>query len=280
MQKAICLGLVATAISCSAFSGVQNDVPSCYAANPKLGKTAPVASHELFVLIDQTTQLDRTLRQSVLENVGRLIKPGNAFTVATFSSFAQGRYMTIENAGTLETGLSDKERDDVAASALKSFDACMSGQFQFAAKLAANALNKAFEDTSGALVKSDVLASIKELSVRVKASPAKDRIIFMVSDMLENSSISTFYANQNVRKIDPVKEIAAVKAAKMFGDFGGARVFILGAGVVPDEKNSARGIYRDPKAIAALKDFWTEYFKKSGAEVVEFGQPALMIPVQ
>lgn len=280
MRKKISLCLAAMLLNVSAWAGVQNDVPSCYAANPKIGHAAPATERELFVVVDQTTLLDQNLRASVLENTGRLVKPGNAFTIATFSSFSQGRYMAIENAGTLEVGLPEKERDNLAASALKSFDACMNGQFQFAAKMVGGALNKALSGASSSLAKSDVIASIKELSVRVKASPAKDRIVFVVSDMLENSSVSSFYAAQNVRKVDPVKELAIVEKSQMFGDFGGARVFVLGAGIVSEESSKAKGVYRDPQAMAALRDFWTQWFAKSNARLVEFGSPALMVPVQ
>lgn len=271
---AICLLPVA------AYAGVQNDVPSCYAANPKIGRAAPAPDTELFVLVDQTTLLDQNLQNSVRENVARLIKPGTAFVIASFSAFSQGHYMEIINAGALETGLPDKARDDVAASALKTFDACMAGQQQFAVKMAAGALNKALGGSSPALAKSDVLASIKDLSARVRTSPARDRVVFIVSDMLENSTVSSFYAENNVRKIDPAKEMAAAASAKMIGDFGGARVFVLGAGIVPEDNGvKGKGVYRDPKTIAALKDFWTGVFSKSNAQLVEFGTPALMSAV-
>lgn len=281
MKKKIPVAIAAGLCLSTANAGVQNDVPSCYAANPKIGKQALAPETELFVLVDQTTVLDQNLQNSVRENVSRLIKPSTAFVVASFSAFSQGRYTEVINAGTLEVGVSKVERDDVPASTLKTFDACMAGQAQFAAKMAATALNKALGGSSATLAKSDVLASIKDLSGRVKASPAKDRIVFIVSDMLENSSVSSFYAGHNVRKIDPAKELAAATGAKMIGDFGAARVFVLGAGIVPEEGGGkVKAVYRDPKTVLALRDFWTQLFDKSNAKVVEFGTPALMSPVR
>ena len=46
---------------------------------------------ELFVIIDETTPLDRKLQDLVRENVGRLVVPSAAYVVASFSAFSQGR---------------------------------------------------------------------------------------------------------------------------------------------------------------------------------------------
>ena len=272
----------AAALACiagAAHAGLQNDIPSCYAAN-NMGRSAPAPERELFVLIDQTTLLDDKLRDSVRENVARFLKPGTAFVVADFSAFSQGRYMEILTAGTLEAPIPDKDRDAIGVKVLRSFDACMQGQANYGLRLAAGAVNKALDGASPSLARSDVLSSVTELSARVKRSSARDRVVFLVSDMLENSSVGSFYAAKNVRTIDPAKELKAAEAARMIGDFGGARVFVLGAGIVPEERGRPQGVYRDPKAVGALKEFWRQFFARSGADLVEFGTPALMAPVR
>lgn len=281
MKNVLLMALTLASLLRPAYAGVQNDIPSCYAANPRIGRVAPTPDTELFVLVDQTTLLDQNLQNSVRENVARLVRPGMAFVIASFSAFSQGRYMEILNAGALEVGLPNDVRDNAPASALKAFDACMAGQQQFGVKMAAVALNKALAGSSPVLAKSDVLASIRDLSARVRGAAAKDRVVFIVSDMLENSSVSSFYADSNVRKIDPMKELSLAADAKVIGDFGGARVFVLGAGLVA-EAASGKGktVYRDPKTIAALRDFWTQLFTKANAQLVEFGTPALMSAVR
>ena len=185
--------------------------------------------------------------------------------------------MDVLSAGTLEAPISESVRNGISVKALRTFDACMQGQYNYARNLVAQSVNMALAGSSGKLAKSDVMASIKELSVRVKQSTAKDRIVFIVSDMLENSSVSSFYAAQSVRLLDASKELAKAESAGMIGDFGGARVFVLGAGIVPE---AARGTYRDPKTMAALKDFWQQMLEKSNAQLMEFGAPALISPVQ
>lgn len=276
------LTLVVALLTPTAYAGVANDIPSCYAAN-KINVPVPATEAELFVLIDQTTPLDSNLQDSVRENVGRLVKQGSAFVVASFSSFGQGRYMQVESAGVIEGPIPAQKRDDISVKLLKNFDACMNGQLDYGRKAAAAALNKALGGSSPDLAKSDIVGSLKELSARVKASRAKDKVVFIVSDMLENSGISSFYANKNVRAIDPAAEIKKVEAAQMIGDFGGARVFVLGAGLLQENaggKNRDSGAYRNPKTIALLRQFWERYFSTSNATVVEFGAPALLAPVK
>lgn len=260
-------------------AGLQNDIPSCYAANHMQAATA-APERELFVLIDQTTLLDEHLRASVLENIQRFVQPGSAFVVGDFSAFSQGHYMEILNAGRLELPIPARDRDSIGVKVLRNFDACMQGQLAFGQKLALDAANRAMAGSTSTLARSDILASVKELAERVRQSSAKKKTVFLVSDMLENSSISSFYASGNVRVIDAEKELKRIEAARMFADFGGARVFVMGAGIVAEPTNTkGRGVYRDPKAMNALKSFWQNWFELSGAEVAEFGMPALITPV-
>ncbi|MBK5204451.1 MAG: hypothetical protein JJD98_03275 [Polaromonas sp.] len=277
------LALVAAVLlSPLAQAGVANDIPSCYAAN-KMKLAPPATETEVFVLIDQTTPLDASLQNSVRENAGRLIKAGSSFVIASFSSFGQGRYLEVLSAGTLEGGIDPKLRDDISVKLLRNFDACMAGQADFGRNAAAAALNKALSGTSPEFAKSDVMGSLKELSSRIRQSTARDKIVFLVSDMLENSGISSFYASKNVRAIEPAVELKKAQEAQAVGDFGGARVYVLGAGLVQENsggRNKDSGIYRNPKTMATLRQFWGSYFEASHAKLVEFGSPALLSPVK
>lgn len=264
------------------FAGLSNDVPSCYAAN-KIQVENPQTELELIVLVDQTTPLDADLQNSVRENVGRLIKGTSAFVIGSFSSFGQGRYLEVLSSGTLEGPIAQKVRDDISVKTIKNFDQCIAGQIDYGRKVAAGALNKALNGSSPDLSKSDIMGALKELSARVRQSTAKDKVVFLVSDMLENSAISTFYANKNVRAIEPAVELRKAKAAQVIGDFGGARVFVLGAGLVQENhggKNKDSGVYRNPKSMSLLREFWESYFESSNAKLVEFGAPALVNPVK
>jgi hypothetical protein len=139
-------------------------------------------------------------------------------------------------------------------------------------------LREGFQGSSGEIAKSDVMASLKDIAGKVRQSQAKEKVVLLVSDMLENSSITSFYTSQVVRKIDPAKELGLAQDNQLMADFADARVYVIGAGLLNDSKNKTA--YRDPKTMLALRSFWQSYFEKSHARLMEFGQPALLNPVQ
>lgn len=97
--------------------------------------------------------------------------------------------------------------------------------------------------------------------------------------MLENSSISSFYAHKNVRNINAQAELKKVDANQLFADFAGARVYVLGAGLIAAEKGKPE-VYRDPKTMKNLETFWRAYFEQSNAQLKGFGAPSLLVPVE
>lgn len=228
---------------------------------------------ELFVLIDQTTKFDNGLKQSVADNVKLFLKPNTSISVTQFSAFTQGHYTEVLMTGYINNDISESERNDISKPLLAKFDQCKNTQLKRGAAYSGMALKKAFTASSSDISKSDVLASLKDISNKVKQSKAKRKVVLLASDMLENSSISSFYEKQSVRQISPEKELEKVEANSLSGDFDGAKVYVIGAGLLPEE---TKGTYRTPQTIQALKVFWTKWFSKSNAVLVEFGQPALL----
>jgi hypothetical protein len=271
--------LLSIPLACSAFAASQNALPNCY-SYAKLNDPAKPAAVELFVIIDQTTPLDPALQQAVANNIKPFLQAGNAFSVTQFSAFTQGHYTDVLVMGKLDFVLDSNSRNDIGKAQLSKFDQCINVQVPNAAQLAGGGLKKAFSGTTSEVSKSDVLASLKDISAKVKQSTAQQKVVFVVSDMLENSTISSFYAKQAVRKIEPEKELKQVQDNQLFADFAGARVYVLGAGLLAEDAKQAKGVYRDPKTMAALQQFWRAYFQKSNGQLVEFGQPALLNAVR
>ena len=272
---------VILSLSASANAGLDNDVPSCYAANKFKTQSAP-ADKLLYVLIDQTVELDDGLRESVRSNVHRMIQPGTKFVIAQFSAFSQGRYLEVLNTGFVEHPMSEEQASNVPMSQLPSFNTCMKNQSQYAIGLIDKAAQSALNAATSTLNKSDILSALKSVSAVIKDEPVKDKVLFLVSDALENSSITNFYSKSSVAKIDPAKEIDKASAANMVGDFGGAKVYILGAGLLKPSKTGSRAErdgYRDPDTMRRLQSFWTDYFSRSNAQLVEIGAPALIRPI-
>ena len=108
---------------------------------------------------------------------------------------------------------------------------------------------------------------------------ARDKRIVLISDMLENSDLSSFYAKGLPREIKPADEFARMKAKGMTTDLRHAKIWVIGAGVVPVSDKKVLQSYRTSAVMAGLKTFWTQYFEESNAVMAGFGQPLLLAPI-
>jgi hypothetical protein len=272
---------IAAALAMPALAWAQgtanNALPDCidYA---KLPVKAQASATELFVVIDQTTPFQNELKQSIANQIVPLLVGGNSVSVYVFSAYTQGYYTRRLVRASLNPQLAQAVRDDISKTSLSKFDQCLAFQAKSVQQLAGDALRSAFGQSSATIAKSDILGSLKDISTQVKASTAQRKVVLLASDMLENSSISNFYAQNAVRKIDPAKELKVVADNKLGADFGGADVYVIGAGLI--NETGAKSTYRDPKTIGALQDFWGSYFQTSNAHLKGFGAPDLLGAIQ
>jgi len=275
----ILLGLMIFLLWCGlAEAGVNNDVPSCYETN-KIKPFDDTYDKMVYVLIDQTVQLDSVLQKSVLDNLLRVLQPGTRFVISEFSAFSQGRYLSVVHNGIIEAPIPQDQTGNVITSRLSSFDACIKNQLPFAQNLALKSAFQVMNQSTTTLDHSDILMALKMVSNSIANDPAKHKILFLVSDGLENSSITSFYANHGLRLINPSQEMTKIEQQHLLAKFGGARVFVLGGALFNESGGKSSGNYRSPQKLIALKDFWEDYFTKSDANLIEFGEPALISAV-
>ncbi|MEM5426332.1 hypothetical protein [Paraburkholderia ferrariae] len=264
-----------------AHAGLTNDVPSCYAAN-KIAAPQVQYDQLIYVLVDQTVQLDATLQKSVLDNVQGMLKPGTKFVIAEFSAFSQGHYLNVLHTGVIERPIPASEEGNVVMSRLRDFHTCMQQQLVYGQRLALATTAQVLKSGTSTLHQSDILMALKSVSSAVAQEKATHKLVFVVTDGLENSSVTSFYARNAVRHINPAVELKKAQDNNLFGDFGSARIYLLGAGVMQPAANGStaeRNGYRDPKTLMDLKQFWSGYFSRSNAQLVEFGAPALLEPL-
>jgi len=248
----------------------RNDVPSCYKA---LNITNPneTLQKELFILVDQTTILDKKLMIYTYKNMMNFIKNGYAVTIASFSSNANGKYTDVAYSGKLESLLPDNSKHDIAKKILRKYQGCMNGQYKYAKKKATKALVHTLKGANKKLPHSDILKSLDDIAEHIiTSSPAREKVVLLVSDMIEHSSITTFYSKGSLKKIDTQKELAKVKSSKHLANFSGAKIYVIGAGMVG--KNS----YRDSKTLGELTNFWEAYFGATNAQLQAIGTPMLL----
>ncbi len=261
----------------NARAGVQNQVPSCYAANQIEPADHLGYSRLIYVLVDQTVGWNADLEQSILDNLNANLTPGTKFVIAEFSAFSQGRYLDVVDTGIIENPMPVPQFDNTPIEKSKIFNACLADQRPYAVALADRGLLAVLRNSTGSLNHSDILSALQSVSTAIAADPAPNRLLLLASDGLENSAVASFYHHGNIRDIDPAAEIRRAGTAGLFGNLSGARVFVIGGALAG--KNAAAA-YRSPQVLEHLADFWRLYFQKSNARLIEFGEPALLEQVE
>ena len=267
-------GLLLIVLTLSTMLMARNDVPSCYEAL-KLTNPNPTVEKELFILVDQTTPLDKKMMIYTYKNMMKFIKNGYAVTIASFSANANGKYTDVAYAGKLENLLADDAKHDIAKKVLRKYQGCMNGQYKYAKKKATKALVGVLKGANKKLPHSDIIKSLDDIAKHIIApSHASTKVVLLVSDMIEHSSITTFYAKGHIKKIDVKKEMSNVKSSGHLANFSGASVYVIGTGTV-----GKKG-YRDAKTLSRLTDFWKNYFTTANAQLKAIGTPMLLEDVE
>ncbi len=252
----------------------RNDVPSCYEAL-KMENPNNTIEKELFILVDQTTPLDKNLMIYTYKNMMHFIKNGYAVTIASFSSNSNGKYTDVAYAGKLETLLPENAKHDIAKKVLRKYQGCMNGQYKYAKKKATKALVRTLKGANKKLPHSDILKSLDDIAKHIiKPSSAQEKVVLLVSDMIEHSSITSFYSKGSLKKINTEKEMEKLKKSGYIADFSGVKVYVIGAGMVGKKS------YRDSKSLKTLTSFWETYFQVTNAKLQAIGTPMLLEDVK
>lgn len=245
----------------------------------KLPYEQAAPEREIFVFVDETTVLDANLKAVVASQVARLVDGATAFQIGRFSAFLQDRYTDIVLSGAVEEEIPADKRFTLPARSLKTFEMCRQAKLRVARERVAGTVSGLLDGANNGIAKSDVLDSLARLSQAVAASKAERRVVLVVSDLLENSAITSFYKSNAVAQIDAKAELAKAEKAGVSGDFGGAEIYVAGGGVAPASAANAQN-YRNPKIVQALRDFWNGWFALSNGRVKEIGFPALIRPIE
>lgn len=255
------------------FFSYSNASNSCYDIY-KIGAKADTSINKaIFVLIDETTFFDKNLQEQILINSIKHINEGNYIYVAKFSAFIGNHYNEKVFEFKLDRPLNEEQRYNERKDNLKKLDKCLRDQINFVQAQTVSSIENSFLKPDENIAKSDIFYALADFGKNVISNiQANEKIVILASDLLENSTISSFYLKGTTRLIDVKKELQKVEKNNLFSDFGGSSLYVIGTGIVTG-KNSTT--YRDPKILSSLKKFWQEYFLKSNANLVEIGQPAL-----
>ena len=267
--------ILALALPCAALAAERNDLQSCYARNG-LSEIKPAGTgRELVVIIDQTIPMPEDLQRSSWGQIDRFVQAGDRVKLYTFSAFLPGEYLRLTYAGELDMPLEGEVRDDVNMRKLRGLDQCLTTQkkaFQAGfGKQFVNGLRQARQD----IPKSEIMNSLRKVGEDMQREQGvNDRVVYLISDMLEHSDYTSFYAANQIKQLDVSKELKLAQSKGLYADLQGSRVYVSGAGLVTDAVKHA---YRSGKTMGLINDFWKNYFASSNASLMAFGAPSLNV---
>lgn len=253
----------------------QNEVitasTNCYAKYNIQDDLKPRSTY-ILILFDQTTLISERLANHITEKIKPLVQPGTKFTFANFSTFSKDYYTSISHEFFLEPLPSEKQEQEVPLGKLKKIKKCIAEKQNYIHQELLIAMNKNLREANSTIDQSEIIKNLKDiLQAKENDFQAKKSTVIIISDMLEHSSITSFYSNGTLREITPDSEFEKIKKLDFLANFHQSKVYIIGAGVVND-KNQKRLI----KAMENLKKFWIKYFEASNAKLSGFGAPELI----
>jgi len=264
--------LLSLSLPATLMAAERNDLGSCY-DRARLSEYKPAASgRQLTLVVDQTVHMPEDLQRTAWASVTRFVQPGDQVKVYSFSAFVPGEYMRLLADVTLDTAPNEKTRNAMNMARLRNLDRCLQQQQQQFISVVGGQFVNALREASEDLPRSEIMHALREIGQDMQRQPANDRIVFLVSDMLENSDYTSFYANNRIRELNLERELQLAEKQELFADLQGARVYVSGAGVVTSGILHA---YRSSKTMDRLNHFWREYFSRSGARLEGFGMPML-----
>lgn len=274
--KLVLTGVFGTLITSLLFpimAAERNDIRSCYDfAKIDLQTAIPVAGRNLFVAIDGTFSPDINIKKLVHKKVHLFLQPGDTITIISFSAYIKDFYTDILFSGRLDTDIAD--RNDVSKKHLMTFDSCMKKQTQFVRGTIDAHIKHAFKASDVDVPKTEIISNLSQMIAPLvaKDKEVERRVLLLVSDMIENSDVTSFYSKNTLKEIISDLELQKIQKANMLSDFNQADIYVLGAGWIPTKSKGFRG----GQLMLPLKQFWQKYFELSHAKLKEFGQPMLM----
>lgn len=269
--RSILFGAVLASFSASPAFAAQQEIGSCYDAIKIQDVETPELKRELFVIVDQTVEFDKRLQEQAFQKVMKFLSPGDRIVVVSFSAYVADRYTDVVFDGVLDARLEDEDRYNISKKVLRVLDKCYQVQDAGVRQSVGKNLLSIFQNATTKLPNTELIGNLSLLGRDVMRNARTDeRYVLVVSDMLEHSSITSFYRGGKLRTVDAQSELGKVQDADMLADFEGASVYVLGAGY------SLKGVYRAATEMRSIENFWRAYFEAANASIGEFGSPALI----
>ncbi len=245
---------------------------SCYAHIDYGSPVDTRAQRVLYVIIDQTVALPAAMKARVKDLVSGWGRPGDAVKIARFSANFRGKYPSLTFSAMVEPWPTPQYAHGLRLADRRQLEQCLKRRQSEFMPLFKDKLDETFAQMDPSSPKTDIFSSLKQIARQVAAEAAKERVVLLVSDGLENSDITTFYRRGKIRKISPSKEIGKLRRQGLMPNWHGAKVYMYGMGLAPKP-----GQYIKTPVIRSLERFWDRYFVEGNARVMALGTPELLI---
>lgn len=280
-KKALTSLLMALAVTASP-ALARDDLGNCYRTLSSHVAKADIKApnRELFILIDRTTRSSADLRKELIDKTLRYLQRGDRVSIVTFSAYSNRHYTKLVFTGTLEERPMHTDMEALPIKKAKAFDRCMQIQWKKGKLLIAKRLLDVMtkeESEDYDYKQTELIGTLNTLAKDlIQRSKAQDRTALIFSDMISNSSLTSFFDNKRrVRLISPGKELKKVKAAGMIPNLENTKVFIIGSGYIEKGK-----LYQDAHRMKALRTFWEKFFQEAKASLKGYGEPMLLTELE
>ncbi|QYZ64679.1 MAG: hypothetical protein HPY30_00925 [Gammaproteobacteria bacterium (ex Lamellibrachia satsuma)] len=274
--------LLATAIALAGFANsamARDDLGNCYGAIASHVDTTAFQrpDRELFVLIDQTMKPDAELKRELIRKTLGYLRKGDRISVVSFSAYAKKHYTELVFTGTFERSFPKATFKAVPIRKTRSFEHCLKTQWGKRTLIARRIIEAiTSEGDAYDFSHTELIGTLNTLAKDlIGKSDAKERSLLLLSDMFENSHMTTFFRKGEVRLIKPKAEMAKIKKVGMIPDLSGIKVYIIGGGWLEDGS-----LYQDARRLKAMRRFWERFFAASGGKLEGFGEPMLLTDIR
>jgi len=246
---------------------------SCFSNISYITPEKQVAKRALYILVDETVPLSKDMKYKITSLLSGWGRQGDKVKIARFSASYRGLYPELVYEKQIEQKPDDNYMFNLRYKDKKLVASCLEQQQLQFKKSFSQQINASLDAVDPKIPRSELMGSLKLLSKQIILNDeAKEKVVLLISDGLENSELTSFYSGGKLRNIKPLKEISKLRRKGMMGYWKNTKVYMYGLGLMPDEKQ-----YTNPDRINSLKRFWERYFVEGGGRVNAIGTPELLL---
>jgi len=227
----------------------------------------------LYIFIDQTTYLTKTMKSNIVSLISDWGKNGDRVKILRFSANVKGQYIELMFNETVDAIPSQEYLFHLRTKDNRNLLKCLKRKPEQFKTLFKKSLTRTLKMTQHTLPKTDLLYSLKQLANKtMKQTDEHTQTVLIISDGLENSDYLRFHGKGIVKKVRLKRSLKKLKKHKLIAHWNNANIYMYGLGHINN-----KDAYIRPKLMEPLKLFWKVYFNKGKGNVKQLGTPEILL---